>query len=304
LRKNDLTFSHLQYKVYTGPVRVREKVFPLALFTDGTVVKPKVTTHQKERKSVMQALGIISIAVMVIGLIGMIICSKKQKTNPAMQPVSIGLFVVVLAGAIGLLVERGVIGGGANSVMESELAFLASRGHAAGDYLKKVAPGKKILIIAEPNFDKSAQITAMVDMIKKAYGSQDVTIAAIPVPASTEDNPQPIEEVMKAKDFDKLTDQYKDAGIIISLIGLPSNARSMKAFSANPAPKFFLLSTGIGTGKFVQEQMNKGVIVGAVVPNPKANYDLKAPADPAKAFAIRFVLVTKENLAANKQFFE
>ena len=245
-----------------------------------------------------------SIAVMVVGLIGMIVCSKKQKTNPAMQPVSIGLFVVVLAGAIGLLVDRGIIGGGANSVMESELAFLASRGHAAGAYLAKVAPGKKILVIAEPNFEKSAQITAMVDMIKKAYGSQDVTIAAIPVPASTEDNPQPIEEVMKAKDFDKLTDQYKDAGIIISLIGLPSNAKAMKAFAANPAPKFFLLSTGIGTGKFVQDQMNKGVIVGAVVPNPKANYDLKAPADPAKAFDIRFVLVTKENLAANKQFFE
>ena len=190
------------------------------------------------------------------------------------------------------------------TALEGELAFLASRGHAAGEYLKKVAPGKKILIIAEPNFDKSAQVTHMVDMIKKAYGSQDVTIAAIPVPASTEDNPQPIEEVMKAKDFDKLTDQYKDAGIIISLIGLPSNARAMKAFAANPAPKFFLLSTGIGTGKFVQDQMNKGVIVGAVVPNPKANYDLKAPSDPAKAFAIRFVLVTKENLAANKQFFE
>ena len=247
---------------------------------------------------------------MVVGLVGMIVCSKKQKTNPAMQPVSIGLFIVVLAGAVGLLIDRGVIGGGSGAVMESELAFLSSRGYAAGDYLKKVAPGKKILVIAEAGFDKTqgdgkkSNTVVLIENLKKAYGSQDVVAAALDLPANSEDNPQPIEEIMKAKDFDKLTDQHKDAGIIVSLIGLPSNARSMKAFSANPAPKFFLLSTGIGAGKFIQEQMKKGNIVGAVVPNPKANYDVKAPGDPAKAFAIRFVLVTKENLAANKQFFE
>ena len=35
------------------------------------------------------------VGVMVVGLIGMIVCGKMQKSNPAMQPVSIGLFIVV-----------------------------------------------------------------------------------------------------------------------------------------------------------------------------------------------------------------
>jgi ABC-type spermidine/putrescine transport system permease subunit I len=67
---------------------------------------------------------------------------------------------------------------------------------------------------------------------------------------------------------------------------------------------FFLMSTGMGVGPFIAKQIEKGVIAGVIVPNPKADYEAKAPSDPAKAFAIRFVLVKKDNLAANKQFFE
>jgi hypothetical protein len=113
----------------------------------------------------------------------------------------------------------------------------------------------------------------------------------------------PIEELMKAKDFDAALKKHKDAGIVLSLIGLPQDASRMASFKGK-APLFFLMSTGMGTGKFVSAQIQKGTIAGVIVPNPKADYEAKAPSDPAKAFAIRFVLVTKENLAANKQYFE
>ena len=247
---------------------------------------------------------VLWIAVMVIGLIGMIVCSKKQKTNPAMQPVALGVFIVVIIAAVMLLVETGIFGGGSNSVMESELAFLASRGHAAGAHLAKVAPGKKIVVIAEPNFEKSSQAKAMIDMIKKGYGSENVVVEALVVPGANAENAMPIEELMKAKDFDAALGKHKDAGIIISLIGLPQNAQRMEAFRASKPPVFFLLSTGMGNGKFVAEKLQKGVIAGVIVPNPKADYEATAPSDPAKAFSIRFVLVTKENLASYKQFFE
>ena len=81
---------------------------------------------------------IISVAIMVVGVIGMIICSKKQKTNPAMQPVSILLFLIVAGAAAYFCVQQMGCNSSA-SVMESELAFLASRGHAAGVHLQKVA---------------------------------------------------------------------------------------------------------------------------------------------------------------------
>ena len=109
---------------------------------------------------------------------------------------------------------------------------------------------------------------------------------------------------MKAKDFDAALNKHKDAGIVLSLVGLPQNAQRMAAFRGKNVPVFFLMSTGMGTGKFVAAQLQKGTIAGVVVPNPKADYEAKAPSDPVKAFAIRFVLVTKDNLNSYKQFFE
>ena len=242
------------------------------------------------------------VAVMVVGLIGMIICSKKQKTNPAMQPVALGIFLVVIVSAVMLLMETGIFGGNSN-IIESEYAFMASRGHAAGAHLAKVAPGKKLVVIVEDsNYEKSPNTKNLIDLLAKAYGAE-AAVEALDLPAVSDDNPQPIEERMKAKHFDATLAKHKDAGVVVSLIGIPQDARRMKAFSGK-GPVFFLLGTCMGTGKFVADQMKKGTIAGVVVPNPKADYEAKAPSDPAKAFAIRFVLVTKENMDAHKQFFE
>ena len=109
------------------------------------------------------------VAVMVVGLIAMIVCSKKQKTNPAMQPVALGVFLVVIVAAVMLMIETNIFGGSNSAIMESELAFLASRGHAAGAHLAKVAPGKKIVIVAEPNYDKSTYTKDLIEQLKKAY---------------------------------------------------------------------------------------------------------------------------------------
>ena len=243
------------------------------------------------------------VAVMVVGLIGMIVCSKKQKTNPAMQPVALGIFLVVIVSAVMLLLETGIFGGGNTAIIESEYAFMASRGHAAGAHLAKVAPGKKLVVVVEDaNYEKSPHTKNLIDLLAKAYGAE-AAVEALDLPAVSDDNPQPIEERMKAKHFDATLAKHKDAGVVVSLIGIPQDARRMKAFSGK-GPVFFLLGTGMGTGKFVADQMKKGTIAGVVVPNPKADYEAKAPKDPAKAFAIRFVLVTKENLDAHKQFFE
>ena len=63
----------------------------------------------------MTIKAIIGIAIMVLGLIGMIVCSKKQRVNPALQPVSFVLFIVVLVGAFLFLQTRGLFGGSRGS---------------------------------------------------------------------------------------------------------------------------------------------------------------------------------------------
>ena len=66
-------------------------------------------------------------AIMVIALIGMIICSKKQKTNPAMQPIAFVLFIVVVIGGIMLLRETGTFGGQESSLLKNEMACYAAQ---------------------------------------------------------------------------------------------------------------------------------------------------------------------------------
>ena len=49
--------------------------------------------------------------VMFIALIGMIVCSKKQKVNPNAQPVAIALLIVVVICGFMMMQKTGVFGG-------------------------------------------------------------------------------------------------------------------------------------------------------------------------------------------------
>ena len=109
--------------------------------------------------------------MMVVGLIGMIVCSKKQKTAPIMQPIAFGLFIVVVIGAIMLL--KGMFGGD-SPILNKEMAFAHSRGYIVGKFLKEKAPGKKVLFVADPIYAQSKTGGALVDGFKKAYGSDNI----------------------------------------------------------------------------------------------------------------------------------
>ncbi len=249
----------------------------------------------------MNGMAFLWIVIMIVGLIGMIVCSKKQKTNPAMQSVGFVLFLVVLAGAVMLLREMNVFGGGASDIVNSELTYSASRGNKAGKFLSGIAGGKKVLIIAENGFDKNENSKRIVEAVKAGYGSENVVVDSLAVKGAGEEGAMPIEELMKGKDFDALIAKHKDAGVVISILGLPSDAYKMSFFrNKKGRPVLFLLSSGIGNAKFLVDKIKSGDIAGVIVPNPKADYEVKAPSDPEKAFAIRYILVDQKNIDKNR----
>ena len=99
------------------------------------------------------------------------------------------------------------------------------------------------------------------------------------------------------KEFIYSVGRKTDADVVISAIGLPEDAVRMKYWKSNKdkRPVFFLLYdsgmvSGIGT------LIKKGDIAGLVISSPKANYEASAPSDPKKAFDIRYILVTKDNV--------
>ncbi len=251
-------------------------------------------------------MSAVWVAVMAVGLVGMIVCSKKQRTNPALQPVSFLLFVVVLIGAFMWLRESNLFGGsgGAKDIISNELAFQNSRGLAAGKLMAKVAPGKKILAIADPNFDKDRFTLSMLESFKEAYGSNDLTIDSIVLPPNAEEEGIPLSDLMTAKAIDEIIAKYPDAGVILFVSGLPENPNRMNIFSRKDRPAVFLFSRGQANNKWLGEQIKSGAIAGIIIGKPKVKYSTKASSDPEEAFNIRYILVDKDNIAEHKARFE
>ena len=60
----------------------------------------------------------LSIVLMVLGLIGIIVCQKKQKTNPNAQGLAVICLVVILVGAGMLLWTNGLLPGAGDREMD------------------------------------------------------------------------------------------------------------------------------------------------------------------------------------------
>lgn len=158
-------------------------------------------------------MHIVYIALMILALIGMIVCSKKQKTNPAMQPVAFVLFVVVVISA-GLLLNEMNVFGTRDGLLENEMKFYASQGTKTGDYLKTTFPGKKVLLVADPGFEKNDNVKKLADALQAGYGGEVVT-DTVQLPGNQADAPMPLYMMMKAADFDAMVDKHPDCGVIV-----------------------------------------------------------------------------------------
>ena len=250
----------------------------------------------------MTIKAIIGIAIMVLGLIGMIVCSKKQRVNPALQPVSFVLFIVVLVGAFLFLQTRGLFGGSRGSgAVNNELAYQEARGTVVGEYMKSVAPGKKLVIIAEPNYQNDRFTTQLINALKKAYGAGEPEIETVEVPANAEEEGIPASDYMTAKALDALIAKHADVGAVLFLSGLPENPQRMKIFSGN-RPAIMLIGRGGAPNKFLADKIKSGEILGLVVGRPKVKYSEPADSNYKKAFDFRYVLITKDNIDSNAEF--
>ncbi|MBS1370372.1 MAG: hypothetical protein HPZ91_10495 [Lentisphaeria bacterium] len=240
-------------------------------------------------------MHIVYIAAMILALIGMIVCSKKQKTNPAMQPVAFVLFVVVVISA-GLLLNEMNVFGTRDGLLENEMKFYASQGTKTGDFLKSTQPGKKVLLVADPGFEKNENVKKLANALQDGYGGE-VVVDTVQLPGNQEEAPMPLYMMMKAKDFDAMVEKHPDVGVIVTTVGLPQDANNLKFMKlpADKRPALFLMGLPSGPVPGIMPALQSGIIVGLVISNPDAKYDVAAPSDPMKAFDIRYVLVTKEN---------
>lgn len=241
-------------------------------------------------------------AVMVLALIGMIACAKKQRTNPNAQPLAVGLLIVVIACGIAILFLTNSFGGDdTQSLIENETKFACAKSEVLGGYLKDKIGSDKVLVVADRNFAKDKRSERLIDALKKGLGVADVEVDTIVLdnkgkgPAE-EEFMMPLEEMMTSKDFDKLLEKHQDCKLVITMIGLPRDAGNMKALKLpkDKRPRVALLNGDIHA---MQGAIANGIIVAAVSYKPGVKYtEDAAPKDAKTAFDLRYLLVTPENI--------
>ena len=251
--------------------------------------------------------SIIGIVIMVAGLIGMIVCSKKQRVNPALQPVSIALFIGVLVGGFLFLRGQGIIGNAkGKDAIAREVAYQEARGRVIGEFIKDakdVDAGKKILFITDPGYVKAEKkdkiAEALIKSLEKACG-RTVEVAAVAVPENAEEDGGD-NEYMTAKAVNELLAKHTDAGIVIFNNNLPENPQQISVFKTKNGPKVILIGRGGADGKFITAKMKSGELLGLVMGKPGVKSGEPAASDYKKAFDYRYVLISKDNLESKAE---
>lgn len=245
-------------------------------------------------------LNVILVVVMLAALVGMIVCNK-QKSNPASQPIAMVLLLAVIACGGFFMYKMGIFGGnaGMDALRTNENKFYASQGFMAGQELKSLAAAGKTVIVVEPTTaETDERIVGLVDQYKAGVGNPAAEVVVeklqVTMPAKPEEAP-PFFEIMRAKDFDALFAKYPDAKVVISTIGLPSDAPKMKYWTAQKGPAFFLI--GMPEMGGIGKLLTMGKLSGLISVGPKAKFNEDpAPENPAEAFAVRYVLINKNNV--------
>lgn len=234
-------------------------------------------------------LGII---LMVAGFIGVLVCAKLQKSNPAIQPVAI-LCALVMVG--GLVVYGYSVFKGDDPAAASEI-YAKANGDGIGKYLKRTAGGKKVYLVVNPGAEKSPYVLNEKEALQKAGGTS-VEVITIDVPDSVRESGD-LTGFLKADHIDKLV-AGDPAAVYVLDIGMPEKG-TPKCFSLpeDKRPTIFLTNSGMSDGKRLKKWIKDGKILGMLIGNP-AKRDPKFEPSLKKldeTFNRQYVIVDKNNL--------
>lgn len=247
---------------------------------------------------------IVYVALMIAGLVGMIVCQKKQKTNPNAQTIAFLFLVVILAGAGGMLYETGIFGGDRemDRIISNETAFAKARAKVVADYIGKTWAGQTAVIITEPNLEQNKIAKAGVDAMEANLKAAGINVAAVEALNinNGKDDAVPMEMAINAKVYNDIFNQHKTAGIFVIMAQLPMNAKELKNLACwkfdTKKARIVLTNGEIFNLKAAITQGLVGAAV-AMKSGPDA-YDPEkaAPKDIQAAFDTRFILVTPQNI--------
>jgi hypothetical protein len=110
----------------------------------------------------------------------------------------------------------------------------------------------------------------------------------------------PLSYLMTPDSLDRITAEHPQAELLVSLVGLPVNARETKAWNRENGPKFALLLPDLrlmGDANSVREAVMKGKVAAMILNKPGAPPEARPLGQDLQAeFDLRFLLVHRETL--------
>ncbi|MFA6292057.1 MAG: hypothetical protein WC637_09765 [Victivallales bacterium] len=250
--------------------------------------------------------GVIAVVFMAASLIGMIVCAKKQNTSAIAKPMAVVLMIVVIVCAVVLLMKTGVLGDqGTQKIIANELTYAKAGYFILGKQLGEKAPGASTLLIVEKARDNDDRSPALLQAFKDGSAGK-LKIAATATPSVTwpegkqpkpeEMDMMPLNEMLKAKDYNDVINKYPDCTLIVSFIGLPNDVENLNVWSMPPdkRPKLGLINCAYQN---LKNAIQSGAVLAVVGINPTAKFDEQpAPKEPKAAFDRRYIMITPENV--------
>ena len=247
---------------------------------------------------------IVAGVVMILALIFMVICAKKQRTYPNAQTFAVFLLLIVVACGVYILYKTGTFGDTETErLIQNELKYAKAKSIVFGKALKKEFPEARVLVISDRNYEKNERQKALVESLKDGLGMiTPVEVDTLEMPENKtgmmpeEMEMLPLEEMMTAKDFDKIIAKHPKCNLIVSMIGLPRDASTMKLWTQQSAsrPALALLNGDVHS---LKNAITAGFINAVVIYRPGVKFTEDAcPEDPQEAFDQRFLIVTPKNI--------
>ncbi|WP_176011828.1 hypothetical protein [Victivallis sp. Marseille-Q1083] len=245
-------------------------------------------------------INILLAIVMIGGLIGMLVCQKKQRTNPQLKSVALLLFAaVVICGGFflhntGMLRQWGLDFGFNERVLNADAAIYGSQAAILADTLRSNnLLSEKILIIYSDGFEASAEFAEFKNQLLAA-GVAEANLICVPA-FETPAGGQPPR--LTAQMLEKAAAGNKDCKVIISAAGAPSfDAAQLSCFKrrSDRAQQWIFLEP-LPVSNLLQHGLQNGNVLAACGFNRNPAGEIGSlPEDQKEIFELRYMLYSRD----------
>ncbi|HBC89176.1 MAG TPA: hypothetical protein DCZ94_19730 [Lentisphaeria bacterium] len=210
----------------------------------------------------------------------------------------VGLLCVIILSLVGYDIVRSIFATKEQGVQKKHKEYMQLAGEILGKQLRYAEvedPRIKVLIIDFPEksrIPRAGVSKSVISGLEKGLKAAGFSFKAIErvEPSKTNDY------WLSANEFDRIIRKHPDVGIVISLVGLPKDLRSVEFWNDENPPRLVLFG---GNLKNIDQALRYKVVVAAITFLPGANFWEKPNSDiksQAQIFNEHFLYITAKNV--------